>query len=484
MSFHHRSKAGATPFWFSSSKALPLLVAVLSMVLLLGATPSAWGANDDVGPPNIVYILADDLGYGDLSCYGQTILQTPHLDRMAEEGIRFTQHYAGSTVCAPSRCSLLTGLHTGHARIRNNRPGVLKASDVTIAKLLSQRGYRTGCAGKWGVGNPPPLDDPNRMGFDDFFGYISMWHAHNFYPEFLVENGKKVPLENEVPDGKWQDDGRGVATRKVQYAPNLITEHALDFIRAHQEGPFFLYFAMNVPHANNEAGRKGMEVPDWGRFAERDWPEPEKGFAAMIRNIDRDVGAVLDLLRELGIEKNTLVIFTSDNGPHQEGGHQADFFDSNGPLRGIKRDVYDGGIRVPMIAWWPGTIAPKQTSEHISAFYDMMPTFCELAKVDIPEQTDGISLVPTLLGEKENQREHDFLFWQFDAVGGKQAVRLGPWKGVRTDTMQDPAGPIELYHIATDIGEENEVSRRHPEVVREIRKIMSRENTEPLNWRQ
>lgn len=474
-----RNRVTLLPFPFS--KRFFLLGTASLLTCLLFRPLSTSGNEPEALRPNIVYILADDLGYGDLSCYGQKILDTPELDRMAEEGIRFTQHYAGSTVCAPSRCALLTGLHTGHARIRNNRPAVLQPSDVTIAERLSEAGYRTGCFGKWGVGNPPPLDDPNRMGFDDFYGYISMWHAHNFYPEFLIENGKKVPLENEVPDGKWKDDGRGVATVRKQYAPNLITEHALDFIRKHQEEPFFLYFAMNVPHANNEAGKKGMEVPDWGEFADRDWPDPEKGFAAMIRNIDRDVGAVLELLRELEIDRKTLVIFTSDNGPHQEGGHKADFFDSNGPLRGIKRDLYDGGIRVPMIAWWPGTIAPRRTSDHISAFYDMMPTFCELAGVESPEWTDGISLLPTLLGHTDRQREHEFLFWQFDAVGGKQAVRLGPWKGVRTETMNHPDGPIELFHIVDDIAEENDVASRHPEVVAEIQKIMEREQTDAVD---
>lgn len=445
------------------------------LALLLVAFLAGWCA---AATPNIVYILADDLGYGDLSCFGQSTLITPKLDRMAAEGMRFTEHYSGSTVCAPSRCALLTGLHTGHCRIRGNAMGsVLTDADVTIAQLLKKAGYATGCVGKWGVGAPPPLDDPELRGFDHFYGYISMWHAHNFYPEFVICNGKKVTLRNEVPENEKWIDGRGVATKRVDYVPDLVTDQALGFIEKNKDRPFFLYFAMNVPHANNEAGKKGMEVPDWGSFATKDWPDPEKGFASMIRNIDADVGSVLNKLQELGLDDNTLVIFTSDNGPHQEGGHMADYFDSNGPLRGIKRDVYDGGVRVPMIARWPGKVPAGTTSDHISAFWDMLPTFCELAGAEVPEKTDGISIVPTLLGQPDRQKKHEYLYWEFYEKGGRIAVRLGDYKGVRMNVIKNPDAPIELYKVTEDLGEQQDVAADHPQLVARIEKIMKEAHT-------
>ncbi len=382
-----------------------------------------------VEKPNIIFILADDLGYGDLGCFGQATLKTPHIDQMATEGMRLVRHYAGSTVCAPSRCVLLTGLHTGRCTIRGNGPGTLKDDEVTVAHLLQEAGYRTGCVGKWGIGNPPPVNDPERMGFDYFYGYVNMFHAHNFYPEFLYKNGEKVMLRNVLQE-KWTKnvdparEGRGVAAKKVDYAPDLIAREALDFIDRNKEGPFFLYYALNVPHANNEGGKDpngvdGMEVPDWGEFADKDWPNAEKGFASMIRNIDGYVGDVLAKLREHGIEEQTLVIFSSDNGPHQEGGHQMEFFDSNGELWGMKRDLYEGGIRVPTLAWWPGTIKAGSFSGHISAFQDFLPTCAELAGVPVPERCDGISFVPTLLGKANEQKQHAYLYWEFLERGGK-----------------------------------------------------------------
>lgn len=452
-------------------------MATLTLVAL-AANLSAFPANAEENAkndrrPNIVLILADDLGYGDLSCFGQSTLQTPNLDRMAAEGLRFTQHYAGSTVCAPSRCSLLTGLHTGHSRIRGNAMGsVLTDTDVTIAQLLKQAGYATGCVGKWGVGAPPPLNDPELRGFDHFYGYISMWHAHNFYPEFIIRNGQQVPLRNEVPENEKWTDGRGVATKRVDYVPHLVTREALHFIQQNKDRPFFLYFAMNVPHANNEAGKNGMEVPDWGEFASREWPNPEKGFAAMIRNIDTDVGRVLEKLNSLDLEDNTLVLFTSDNGPHQEGGHKADQFDSNGPLRGIKRDVYDGGVRVPMIARWPGKVPAGETSNHISAFWDLLPTFCELAGLEPPQNTDGISIVPTLLGQTDRQKQHEYLYWEFYEKGGRVAVRLGDYKGVRMNVLKNPNAPMELYKVTDDLEEQQDVAAEHPQLVARIEKIM------------
>ena len=421
--------------------------------------------------PNIVFILADDLGYGDLGCFGQKVIKAPHLDRLAAEGMRFTRHYAGSTVCAPSRCVLLTGLHTGHARIRGNGPGLLQDEDVTVARVLKQAGYATGCVGKWGLGKPPPLDDPARRGFDHFYGYISMWHAHNFYPEFVIRNGKRVALRNEVAP-KWKEtDGRGVATKRIDYVPDLVTAEALGFVERNKDRPFFLYWALNVPHANNEAGRAGMEVPDLGEFADRDWPAPEKGFAAMLRNMDRDVGRLMAKLKDLGLDSRTLVIFTSDNGPHEEGGHKADFFDSSAPLRGTKRDLYEGGIRVPTIARWPGRVPAGRVTEHVSGFQDYFPTFAELAGAEAPA-TDGISLVPTLLGRPGEQQKHPYLYWEFYERGGKRAAVKGNWKAVQNNVVKNPKAPVELYDLSKDIGEEHNVADAHPDLVAEMAACM------------
>lgn len=430
--------------------------------------------------PNIIYILADDMGYGDLSCFGQSTLQTPHLDRMAEGGMRFTQHYAGSTVCAPSRCVLLTGLHTGHTRIRGNDKSLLRPRDVTIAEILKDAGYATGCVGKWGVGHPPPLDDPQRNGFDYFYGYINMYHAHNFYPEWMIENGKKVKLRNivysEYDDPK-EREGRGVAFQKVDYAPEFITQAGLRFIEDHRDEPFFLYFAMNIPHANNEGGndkrsnRDGMEVPDHGQFKDRDWPVQEKGFARMIEIIDSDVGRVLAKLDELGLSENTLVLFSSDNGPHQEGGHQMPFFDSNGPLKGKKRDLYEGGIRVPMIARWPGHIHPGTETDLISGFQDVLPTLAEVAGKSV-SLTDGISFLPTLLGGADRQEKHAFLYWEFYEQGGKRAIRKGLWKGVQRNILHNPDAPVELYDLSLDLGEQVDIRDHHPDIVAELKRLM------------
>jgi arylsulfatase A-like enzyme len=457
----------------------PLLIGLPLLFCL--ATCSAAGA----APPNIIYILADDLGYGDLSCYGQKTLQTPNLDRMAGEGLRFTRHYAGSTVCAPSRCVLMTGLHTGHCRIRGNGPGQLQKEDVTFATLLRKAGYKTAAFGKWGIGNPPPLDDPQRHGFDEFYGYINMFHAHNYYPEFLIHNGKKEPLKNRLY-ADWKEkrtgprEGAGVAEVAVDYAPAMIADAMLAFIRENHHQPFFVYYALNIPHANNEGGgepridRNGLRVPDWGRFADKPWPIQEKGFARMIQRIDGDVGRILALLRELKIDDNTLVMFSSDNGPHQEGGHKVDFFDSNGPLRGHKRDLYEGGIRAPMIAWWPGKVSPGRTTDHISGFQDLFPTVAELAGVQDVPSTDGISLAPTLLGDHKNQRTHDHLYWEFHEQGGKRAVVQGNWKAVRLNVDRQQNGPLELYDLAGDEAETHNVAGDHPDIVARLAELMRR----------
>jgi arylsulfatase A-like enzyme len=426
--------------------------------------------------PNIIYILVDDMGYGDPSCFGQTVLKTPHLDAMAATGLRFTNHYAGSTVCAPSRCVLMTGLHTGHCTVRSNGNVKLKKEDITVAQVLKKAGYRTGCIGKWGVGRPD-LDDPNKHGFDYFYGYVCMNHAHNCYPEWIVRNGKKVPLRN-VLEEKWKTrnvlPGAGVAAKKVDFVPHLCQDEVIQFIDRNRDNPFFLYYALNIPHANNEGGDKGMEVPSYGKYADKDWPDPEKGFAAMITTIDGYVKAIFDALKASGLDKNTLVIFTSDNGPHQEGGHKMEYFNSNGALRGMKRDLYDGGVRVPTIAKWPGVIKPGRKTDHVSAFQDIMPTFAELAGVQCPK-TDGLSMAPTLLG-RGGQKKHDHLFWEFYEGGGKKAVLKGKWKGIRLNTLRKPDGPIELYDMSKDISEQTNLASDHPDIIADMARIMTEEH--------
>ena len=429
--------------------------------------------------PNVIFILADDLGYGDLGCYGQQIIQTPNQDRMAKEGMIFTNHYAGSTVCAPSRCCLMTGLHTGHAYIRGNDRIPLRPQDVTVAELMKQAGYATGLIGKWGLGEPDTTGIPNRKGFDSWFGYLNQQHAHNYYPDYLWRNEEKVPLANEVePVGA----AGGVATKRVQYSHDLFASEALAFLDRNRRRPFFLYLALTIPHANNESKPDGMEVPSYGPYANRDWPNPQKGHAAMITRMDRDIGRLFDRLKALGLDEKTLVLFSSDNGPHKEGGADPAFFDSSGGLRGIKRDLYEGGIRVPLIARWPGRIAAGSGSDHVSAFWDLLPTCCELAGVPTPKETDGISFLPTLLGQPQRQRQHPYLYWEFHEQGKKRAVRMGHWKGVRLNVAKDPQGPIELYNLAEDPGERNNVASRYPEVVARIATILASARIPSQRW--
>lgn len=466
---------------------LCLLIPALSTIAPLQIGVAA----DEGTPPNIVFILADDLGYGDLSCFGQKTLTTPRLDQMAQQGMKFTQFYAGCTVCAPSRCVLLTGQHNGHCVVRGNstEPIVIKPGQPTLASVLKKAGYKTACIGKWGVGTPDNLTNPNDVGFDHFFGYVNMWHAHNFYPEFLVRNGEVVPLDNVVADKwkEWQDPklpqaGRGVAVQRKQYAPDLFAEEALEFIRENHKQPFFLYFAMNVPHANNEAGNQGMEVPDLGDFASKDWPEPEKGFASMIRNLDRDTGRILDLLKELNIDQNTLVIFSSDNGPHQEGGHKADFFDSNGQYKGIKRDMYEGGIRVPTIAWWPGTVQPGSKNDRLWYFGDVMATVSELAGVQPPENIDSDSFAKALRGTDERKpwQRNASMYWEFYERGSAQAVRFGKWKAIRAPMF---TGPIELYDMSWDHDEKHNYAPRRPDLVKHATNLLNKMHVPDPNWK-
>jgi len=427
--------------------------------------------------PNIIYIMVDDLGYGDLGCYGQKRIKTPNIDRMAKEGMKFTQFYAGSTVCAPSRCVLMTGLHTGHALIRGNKEvkpmgqWPLPAETVTVAEVLKDAGYATGLVGKWGLGAPGTEGVPNKQGFDFFYGYLCQRHAHNFYPEFLYRNDQRERLKGNVVNND-REDGAGVAEKKVTYSHDLCAEEALGFVGRNKDKPFFLYLALTIPHANNEGRQEGMEVPSYGRYQDLDWPEPQKGHAAMISRMDKDVGRLLKRLKRHGIDDHTLVIFTSDNGPHREGGNDPMFNDSNGPLRGIKRDLYDGGIRVPFIARWPGKIEAGGSSDHIGYFGDFMSTAAELAGGKAPEGLDSISLVPTLTG-KGKQGQHDYLYWEFIG-GGKhyQAVRYKHWKGI-----QRYDGGFELYNVSRDIGEETDLAAAKPELVAQIRAMIDEAHT-------
>ena len=413
--------------------------------------------------PNIIYIMVDDMGYGDLSCYGQTTLKTPHIDQIAKEGMRFTDHYSGHTVCRPSRLVLLTGKHSGNTPIHGNAPYTLPKNAETVTTLLKDAGYTTGGVGKWALGLPKTEGVPSKQGFDYWFGYLNQSRAHNFYPEYLWENEEQYILSGNI-----EGPQKNVSTQRETYSHDVMHTKALNFIRQHSRKPFFLQAHYTIPHTNNEGGRatgNGQEVPDHGEFATKDWPEPEKGFAAMITRLDSDIGEMMSLLKTLGIDKNTLVIFTSDNGPHQEGGHKMEFFNSNGELRGYKRDLYDGGIRVPMIARWPDKIKADSTSDHPSAFWDFLPTACELAGISAPEDTDGISYLPTLLGK--SQPTHDYLFWR---AGSKFAVRQGNWKAVRVDDKTK----TELYDLSEDVGEQTNLAEKHPELVSKFEAIMTK----------
>ena len=415
--------------------------------------------------PNIVFILADDLGYGDLGCYGQKQIQTPNIDRLASKGMRFTQAYAGSTVCAPSRCALMTGLHTGHTFIRGNQRLDLRPQDTTVAEVLKAAGYRTAIFGKWGLGTACNSGVPNLKGFDEWFGYLDQRHAHTYYPSQLWENQKEYFL------------GGNFGPNHTEYSHDLFTQRARGFIdKQSPASPFFLYLAYTIPHADNEAAKitgNGMDVPTDEPYSNRTWPQTEKNFAAMITRMDRDVGGLVDLLGSRGLAQDTLIIFTSDNGPHAEGGHDPAFFDSNGPLRGIKRDLYEGGIRVPTIAAWPGVIRPGTTSDAVWAFWDFFPSAAELAGANAPNDIDGISFVPALRGWPMPKRE--YLYWEFHEQGFSQAVRMGDWKGVRRKSR---GAPIELYDLATDIGEQHDVASQHPDIVRQIAGIMISARTE------
>ncbi len=467
---------------------------LLPSALLLSAACQNQAKVAESIKPNIIYILADDLGYGDLSCYGQTHFSTPNLDRMAKEGMLFTQHYAGCTVCAPSRSSLMTGLTTGHTPIRGNKEWKpegqwpIPAEAFTVAEMLKVAGYVTGGFGKWGLGYPGSEGDANMQGFDEFYGYNCQRLAHNYYPAHLWDNQNKVILEGNSGD------------KFGQYAPELIHQRALKFIDKNKDKQFFLFYPNTIPHAElllpeknlkeyrgkflpekNFAGAKpgdeGFRNGNYGTQA-----ECHAAFAAMVTLLDKQVGEVLNKLKELGIEENTLVIFSSDNGPHQEGGADPDYFESNGPLKGNKRDLYEGGIRVPMIARWTGKIVAGSKTDHISAFWDIMPTLADLAGIEAPEKIDGISFLPTLFG-KEGQKQHEHLYWEFHELGGRQAIRKGNWKLVKYNVRKPDRATIELFNLSTDMGELNNLAAANPELVKELGALMDAARTESATFK-
>lgn len=418
--------------------------------------------------PNIIFIMADDLGYGDLGSYGQKFIKTPHLDRMAREGIRFTQFYAASPVCAPSRASFMTGQHQGHAYIRGNMSlkkerVPFRSRDVTVAEVLKGAGYRTGVIGKWGLGEPNTTGIPNRKGFDYWFGYLNQAHAHNYYPDYLWRNEERINI------------------RKGTYSHDLFTAEAQEFIRRERDGPFFLYLAYTIPHANNELGREtgnGMEVPDDEPYSNEKWSQQQKNYAAMVTRMDADIGKILALLKDLNLDQNTLVLFTSDNGPQgvDEGGYDLTLFASNGPLRGRKRDLYEGGIRVPMIARWPAKIMAGQVSNHLWTQWDFLPTAAAIGGLKPPTGINGIAMLPALTGGKQPNHKH--LYFEFHEPGFAQAVRMGRWKAVRRGAN----GPVELYDLHTDIGETRDLGGENPKLVSQMIEIMKRERVESEHW--
>ena len=413
-------------------------------------------------PPNIVWIMLDDLGYADTGCYGSEKIRTPQIDTLAAQGLKFTNCYAGATVCAPSRCVLMTGLHTGHASIRANAgTAPILPEDVTIGEVLQQAGYATGVFGKWGLGDARTSGEPRLQGFDESFGYLHQIHAHSYYPEFLWSNGEKYPLPGNA-DGK-----------REQYTADIIFDRSLDFVRNNKDRPFFLYGAYTLPH-----GR--FEAPDDAPYTGEDWPQVEKNYAAMITRADSHVGRLLELLDHLALAENTVVFFTSDNGGTRQ---RSAFFECNKPLRGFKGDLYEGGIRVPMLARWPGKIDPGAVSDTSWAFWDFFPTACELAGTPVPSGLDGVSALPNLIGS--SRAAHEYLYWEHHSFDRKtsvlrpgsmwRAVRMGDWKAVRPK----PDAPAELYNLAEDIGESNNLAGSRPEVLGKIESLMAEVHSEP-----
>ncbi|PQO44177.1 arylsulfatase [Blastopirellula marina] len=404
--------------------------------------------------PNVIFLLADDLGYGDLGCFGQKLIKTPNIDKLAAEGMRFTQAYAGSTVCAPARCTLMTGLHTGHSYIRGNKelPGEgqtpMPADTFTIADLMKQKGYATGLIGKWGLGYPGSESTPDLMGFDYFYGYNCQRQAHEYYPPHLWRNNEKVML-----NGK-------------SYSHDLMADEMLDFVKQHQAEPFFLYVAFTIPHSK-------LQVPELGEYEDKEWKDPEKKVAAMITRMDKDVGRLMALLKELKLDDDTLVFFASDNGA----AHNFKRFEHSGPLQGRKRSMYEGGIRSPSIARWPGHVPACVVSDQVWSFWDMMPTLADLTGQKLKTETDGISIMPALLSDKTV--EHPPLYWEFHEGGFFQAARIGDWKAVRKGVNK----PIEIYDLTKDIGEQQNLAAERPELVEKFDDYLTSARTDSDIWK-
>lgn len=491
------------------------LLSLIILVLVLSVSCQTKKAEQKkVDKPNIIYILADDLGYGELGCYGQKKIETPNIDQLAKEGMMFMQHYSGSAVCAPSRSVLLTGKHSGHTDIRNNSAwgsrgdvqnifamlkdstleGNLPLQDntITIANLLQNAGYKTGMSGKWGLGAPHTNSIPTKKGFNFFIGYNCQRIAHTYYPPFLYKNDQRLYLNNEAmvlserfPKDKDPLDKESYNRyTQLDYSPDIMYNEMENFIVENSDNPFFFYWASLIPHVALQAPQRwidyyvdkfGDEKPYSGNQGYYPHRYPHAAYAAMISYLDENVGKLVAKLKELGVYDNTLIIFTSDNGPTFKGGADPEWFESAGVLgsnkRKIKASVDDGGIRVPMIASWPGKIKAGSKTNLISAFWDVMPTLCDVVKIDTPKDSDGISMLPTLLGEK-GQKEHKTLYWE---LGRKQAVRMGKWKGIRKNSKQE-LGTIELYDLENDIREDNNVADDFPEIVEQIKIIMQNEH--------
>ena len=453
--------------------------------ILLCAIATSLSSVATAEPPNIIYILADDLGINDFGCYGQKIMRTPRIDRMAAEGMQFFNHYSGSTVCAPTRSCLMTGQHTGRTRVRGNGPAFLKPEDVTVAEVLPEAGYGTACIGKWGLGEAGSTGIPTRQGFDFFHGYLNQSRAHRYYPEYVWRNETK----EFYPDNP---------TRREVYIHDHFTAESLDWIEAQSRNdePFFLYLAYTLSHVDLDVPEDSMApyydvIEEAGPYVNEKWPKgyrnhptPRACFAGMTSRLDRDVGRILDRLDELGLSGETLVLFSSDNGPTPAGGADPNYFNGNGIYRGIKRDLYEGGIRAPLIARWPGRIAAGSTSDHVSAHWDVLATLAEVAGVKPSAEQTGISFLPTLLGQP-GQQQHAYLYWEFYEQGGKQAIRKGNWKGVRLNRHKEPNGAWEVYDLENDPGEAINLTEEHPEWQAEFNRIAAEARTENefFQWR-
>ncbi|RKY12167.1 MAG: sulfatase [Planctomycetota bacterium] len=442
---------------------------------ICGCVESKISVKSPTAKPNIVFIMADDLGYGELGCYGQKEIKTPSIDRLAKEGMLFTQCYAGSAVCAPARNVLMTGQHTGHTTVRGNtgKGGVvglggkkgrvpLKKDDVTVAEVLKKAGYVTGMTGKWGLGEPGTDGLPNDQGFDEWFGFLNQRNAHNHYPPYIWRDKEKVMLDGNK-DGK-----------ETQYTHDMFSEFAIDFIKRHQRSPFFLYIPYCIPHSQ-------YQVPDIGIYKDKAWTTDEKKYAAMVSRMDSSVGRIMDTLEKAGIGDNTYVFFCSDNGAAT----YWDAFDSCGPLRGRKRDAYEGGIRVPMIVRCPNHVPAATVSETVWYFADIMPTFAAIARTKAPKNIDGVNILPTLKGKKQDLSKR-YLYWEFYEKDGWQAVRFGDWKGIQQGHNKGQLRPVELYNLKDDIGETNDLAAKHPELVAKVARIFKEAHvpSEHFSWKK